>query len=168
MADAHAAIWRFHGRLTCCTISPLHGKIGRSQDRTISGISRVAETLHILHCFHFSSFGFQLFFVNHFFSFYFRTFFFRVNFGDRQITHVHLCGDNKKTNKQANKQTNTLVLPIEKTTFIGFCFFTCVFLWHLRSRTGRSGSSRWTGTAGPINGWMDFCLVLWVAAGMFI
>ena len=80
-----------------------HHYTGRSADHRIEPFPGFHElprlSLHILHCFHFSSFGFQLFFVNHFFSFYFRTFFFRVNFGDRQ------------TNKQASK----LSLPIEKS-----------------------------------------------------
>ena len=50
--------------------------------------------LHSLHCFHFSSFGFQLFFVNHFFSVLLSNFLFskRLKIGDRQ------------TNKQTNKQ----------------------------------------------------------------
>ena len=56
---------------------------------------------------------------------------FRVNLGDTQT----------------DKHTNCSLYS--KTTFIRFCFFSYVILLNLRSRTGRSGSSRWTGTAGP-------------------
>ena len=57
--------------------------------------------LHNLHCFHFSV---SIFFVN------FRTFFFSKD-------------SILESNRQTDRQTNKLMLPIAKTTFISFCFF---------------------------------------------
>ena len=85
----------YDGRFFC--IARFHGKIGISQHGAISILH-----LHFAHSartqsslFHFSSLGFQLFFVNRFFSvftfelsFYFRTFFFRVNCGDTETNKL--------------------------------------------------------------------------------
>ena len=117
-----------------------HGKIGRAQhgaisreDRQItgwdiSGISRVANLTHVLHCFIFlilfGCLGFIYFFVS---PFFFRTFFQKT-----------------QNRRQNNRQTHSW-LPIANKNYVHqILFFSYVILLNLRSRTGRSGS-RWTG-----------------------
>ena len=83
----------------------------RSADHSMGPFPFFICTLHILHslhCFHFSSFGFQLFFVNHFFS----VFTFELSFFKKT-----------QNRRQTSKQTSKLIAPYRENYVHRILFF---------------------------------------------